>query len=264
MTIIYDEPAATYHANPALGSTDIRSLIKSPALFRDRMDALDERETPALLFGTASHMALLEPTRFAAECAVRPEGIDFRTTIGKQWRDDHADKIIVSQADAIHLHYMHERMPAEIRSILAAGKCEVTVRTKINAIDVQCRIDCWSGDGSVLYDLKTIGDIDYIEKSVWKYSYHIQDRWYGRVVATETDKKRPAFRFIFVEKKPPYRWRIVELDADYQMRADDAIGGALLDLEERTRTGDWADPGELRMMVSPPSWLNDDETDDEE
>lgn len=261
--IDFNETAEAYHANAAIGSGDIRDLLRSPALFRDRQNGLGQRSTPALLFGHASHMALLEPNRYASLVAVKPDGMSFATKEGKAWRAEQAGRLVVSNDDATHLRYMHERMPNEVCRILATGRTEVTVRTELVGVPVQCRIDCWTPDGSVIYDLKSINNIDDIERAVWKHGYFIQDRWYGTVTATATGQKRPAFKFIFAEKLPPYRWRIVQLDVDYQMHGDEMVGRALFDLEERTRTGDWSDPGELHQMVSPPAWMNEDDDEDD-
>lgn len=264
--ILYDETAEAYHANPAIGSSDLRAFIRSPQLFRDMMDGLVERESAALLFGTASHMALLEPARYSETVAVKPEGMSFATTKGKDWRDEHAGKLIVSAKDARHIEFMHARMPAEVRQILLTGRSEVTVRTKLNGMDAQCRVDCWDVPGRMKYDLKSIRTIESIDTAIFKYGYHIQDRWYSRVIAAETGEKAPSSRFLFVESQPPYRWRIVELDLDYVFLAEAAIDEALAGIAARTKSGCWDDPVDLHHVASPPVWANgdDEENDDEE
>lgn len=264
--ISYDEASDAYHQNPAIGSSDLRAFIRSPRLFRDTMDGLVERESAALLFGTASHMALLEPARYAEQCAVKPEGMSFSTTSGKDWRDEHAGKTIVKAADAKHIEFMQARMPDEIRMILNSGRSEVTVRTRVAGLDAQCRVDLWDERGRMKYDLKSIAAIESIEAAIYKYGYHIQDRWYSRVIAAETGEKAPGSAFLFAESKPPYRWRIVRLDLDYIFLADAAIDAALAGIAARTKSGCWEDPEDLEMMASPPAWLNDSDesTDDEE
>lgn len=262
--IIYDEPAEVYHAAAAIGSSDLRAYIRSPQLFRDMMDGLVQRESPALLFGTASHMALLEPERYAATVAVKPEGMSFATTDGKDWRDAHKGKLIVKAADARHLEFMHARMPAEVRKILATGKSEVTVRTNIGALACQCRVDCWDIPGRMKYDLKTIRAIESVESAIFKLGYHLQDRYYSRVIAAETGEKAPSSRLLFVESQPPYRWRIVELDLDFVYLAEAAIDEALAGIAAREKSGCWDDPADLHLVASPPAWANDDDMNDDD
>ena len=264
MTIIYDEPAATYHANTAIGSSDIRDYIRSPQLFRDRQDGvMPVQETPAMRLGTLTHLAMLEPGRFAAETVAKPEGMSFATKDGKAWRDAHEGKQIITENESASIYLMQQRMPAEVRAMLTSGKSEVTVRTKLNGIDCQCRVDHWDRDGRMKYDLKTIGAIEKIDNTIFRLGYHIQDRWYSRVIKSETGEKEPTSRFIFAETAPPYRWRVVQLDLDYIYLADEKIDEALAGIAARTKSGVWSD-GELYILASPPAWAIDDENNDDE
>lgn len=256
--ILYDEPAHEYHANPAIGSSKLRDFIRSPVLFRDRMDGFQLKETDALLFGTATHLALLEPDRYAMTVVTRPEGVDFRTKEGKEWREAQRGKLILSAEEGMHLAEMHKRMPAEVRGIFAACRKEVTVRVDLDGLMAQCRFDLFGG---VNFDLKSIDQIENIDRSILKRGYHIQQRWYQRCEKAETGTASP-FKFLFVEKQPPYRWRIVTLDAEYLMMADGAIDLALDGIQERMVSNDWTDPGELHYHASPPAWANDQEDDD--
>ena len=84
------------------------------------------------------------------------------------------------------------------------------------------------------------------------------------LIAVETGEKAPTARLIFVESAPPYRWRVVQLDVDYVMLADQKIDEALAELAECKRTDTWNDREDLHLVASPPSWLNDDENEDDE
>ncbi len=254
--ISFCEPAWYYHSHDATGSTDIRAYIKSPRLFKDIRDGLAIKETEALLFGSASHMALLEPVQFAESVAFKPRGMNFSTVEGKLWKAaQEADgKFIVTAEDADHLKGMHARMPADVRKIFDACKPEVTVRTKWNGILAQCRFDLFSHEN---WDLKSIDAIENVERSIYQRGYHIQKRVYQRIHAAETGGPLLPFRFLFAEKCPPYRWRVVELDSDYDAIADEAIDGALHGIVARNKSGCWDDPGELHLIASPPSYLTE-------
>ncbi len=63
--IMYDMPAADYHAEKALSKSGLDQFRKSPAHFRAWQDGRTKNETsPALEFGSAAHCAVLEPERF--------------------------------------------------------------------------------------------------------------------------------------------------------------------------------------------------------
>ncbi len=255
--ISYTESSAEYHASPAIGSGDVRSFIRSPRLFRDKREGLvSNKETPALIFGSMTHLALLEPERFRQSIAVKPEDINFATKIGKEWKELHADRTILTQADYCTITMMEQRMPSEVKRCLTSGKSEVTVRTTMRELAVQCRMDHWDEKGAIIYDLKTIDAIENVEREIYKRSYHVQQQWYRRVMAQETGATSD-FVLIFAEKSFPFRWRIVELDADYVQIADDAIDAALHGINARIASGCWDDPEPLTMIASPPSWLTE-------
>lgn len=264
MTIIYDEPMATYHANTAIGSGDIRDFIRCPQLYRDRLDGvIADKDTPAMRLGTLTHMAFLEPGRFASSVIAKPEGMNFSTKEGKAWRDQQDGKDIITEIEAANIYHMRERMPDEVRTMLSSGKSEVTIRNALAGFAVQCRADHWDQPGNMLYDLKTISATEKVEAEVYKRGYHIQAQWYRRVIEAETGKL-PACRLVFVETAAPYRWRVVTLDLDFQMLADQQIDEALAGIAACEKSGKWGDREELHLMASPPSWLSNDETEDEE
>lgn len=255
--ISYTESSAEYHASPAIGSGDVRDFIRSPKLFHDKREGLvPTLESLALQFGSLTHLAILEPERFRQSIAIKPEDMSFATKDGKAWRAAHEGRTIITQADYCTIHMMQQRMPDGVRRVLSTGKSEVTVRNEINGLAVQCRADHWNEEDGIIYDLKSIGAIEDVEREIYKCGYHIQAEFYRRVIAAETGLK-PAFVLLFAEKAFPFRWRIVELDPDYQQIADDAIDGALHGIVARMKSGCWDDPADLHMIASPPSWLTE-------
>lgn len=264
MSIIYDEAADIYHANSAIGSTDIRDYLRSPALFRDKQQGLVKDETtPAMRLGTLTHLALLEPERFRQSIAIKPEGMSFASKEGKAWKEAHEGRDILTQDEYTTIHMMKERMPAEVLAALTSGRSEVTVRNELNGIPVQCRVDHWNEIGGIAYDLKTIGAIEDIEREIPKRGYHIQARFYQRIIAKELNSNPPEFLLAFVEKASPFRWRIVHME-EWESLADEKINDALHGIAARTKSGDWSDPGNLHMYPEPPEWMQGGYTENEE
>jgi hypothetical protein len=261
MPIILDEPAKTYHDNPATGSSDARNFLISPQLYRDGMDGLCDRDpSAALLFGTAAHMALLEPARFLAGYKVKPEDMSFATTEGKAWKKEAVTGgfDIISFDDHRHLKHMHARMPVEVRAVFDACIKESTVRSKIGALDVQCRPDLWNRKGRRFYDVKTILDASHakIEAAIHDRGYHIQLAWYERVIEAELGERHES-RLIFVEKAAPYRWREIDIDPEFRAMGRAAVDLALEGIAARMKSGDWSDDGDVYDIASPPRWARD-------
>jgi hypothetical protein len=94
-----DEPSAgepvDYHSHPALSASDVQAGYHTPenALWR-RLNPSEP--SPYMANGTAIHLAVLEPARFASEVVAKPDGLSFVTKEGKAWREANADRIIVS------------------------------------------------------------------------------------------------------------------------------------------------------------------------
>lgn len=94
---------AEYFELAYLSGSDLRAGYVCPD------DAAWRRATPmkseAMTIGTAVHMALLEPIRFADEVVVKPDDFDGRTKAGKEWLAEHAGRVVMARD-------MHDRAQA--------------------------------------------------------------------------------------------------------------------------------------------------------
>ena len=280
--ISYTESAADYHKNTAVGSGDLRAFLKSPRLYADIRAGLVKRETKPMLFGTNAHMSLLEPERYAKTAVTEPDQYPAGAPVAgltpmKPWSNNanfckawHAEQqakglVVLSPEDRARLQFMHERCPDAIRAILARSKCEVTVRHKMNGIECQARVDAWDMAHGKRYDLKTIRAMESLESEIWKRGYHIQDRFYGRLIKAEMSQPiQKGSGLIFAETAAPFRWRVVELDADYQALADRDIDEALRGIAARNKSGCWDDPEAVFDVASPPDFLTNELDEDDE
>ena len=83
-SLIVGLPPSDYHATPAISAHGLNNIRKCPAYFRHCRDNPPD-PTPAMRIGTLTHLAVIEPDRFATEVMVAPN-VDRRTSAGKaEW-----------------------------------------------------------------------------------------------------------------------------------------------------------------------------------
>jgi hypothetical protein len=93
---IFVMPSEEYHAAPGVSNTYLKSFARSPAHGQAYLANRSSSDTPARVFGSMVHQMALEP-HLPPFWAVMPEGLDGRTTAGKEWKAKHADKKCVNQ-----------------------------------------------------------------------------------------------------------------------------------------------------------------------
>lgn len=269
MTTIYNQSDIAYHANPAIGSTTAKLWLESPRLFKDQIDGIKKRkDTRAFMFGRAAHARFTDREffdRIVSAGPVNPKtGKPFgaETQAYMEWSAANPGAIILSEAEMNDLDYMDERMPAQVCDIFtdAQGVAESSVYQTIAGVAVKCRPD-WISRGTI-YDIKTIPSISDAEKHISKYKYWFSHAWYRMVVKAETKSSMP-FKFVFAEKSPPYRWRIVSIDADWIGSADATVDRVLGEIAVAQDTGDYTDRCEVEEMASQPTWESDDDEGEE-
>ena len=75
--VYFGLPSADYHADPSLGSTDLKTLLIHPACYWQRSqlnpDSIDDSDSPAKKIGRALHTLVLEgEAAFAKQFAAEP------------------------------------------------------------------------------------------------------------------------------------------------------------------------------------------------
>lgn len=270
MSIIYDQRDLEYHADKAIGSTTAKLALESLQLLKDELDGIRQRkDTRAYQFGRAGHMFYTDRALFdqlvstgpVNEKTGRPYGAE--TKAYQEWAAANPGKIILGDRELTDLTLMDQRMPSQVREVLSdpEGVAESSFYVSLAGVAVKCRPD-WISNGTI-YDIKTIANIADAERHISKFKYWFSHAWYRMIVKAETGKSMP-FRFIFAEKNPPYRWRLIDIDADWIGWADATADRVLGEIAEAQRTGDWSDRGEITVMASRPAWESDDEDDNED
>ena len=229
---------AAYHADPALGSTSLKTLAtKTPAHYQ--WDKAHPKFSDAFTLGTAAHSLILEgdTSQFVI--------VDAANWLTKDAKAAKADALAagkqplltkeLEQVKAMHDSVMRHSIA---RELFTGHKAEESVFWKEDALTLKCRPDAWKP--GQLVDLKTTVDASpgSFGKTAHNFGYHQSAAHYIDGVKAATGEELP-FTFVLVEKTAPYLVSVVELDWE----AID-LGRALNDRAKRiyrecADTGNW-------------------------
>jgi len=224
--IYHGIPAEVYHSmTEYVSKSYLKKLDKCPAAAR-----VPQEDTPAMAFGRASHVYLLEgPEMFLKECAVLPTGINKRTNAGKEeWAAfelANQGKALVSAEDFLKLVEMKKALNAHpfTAKLLAEGVSEQSVFwiDEETNLPCKCRPDrIPSGNKGVLVDLKTCASAGEYEfcRDVVKFGYDVQAAFYLDGIKAATKQDFDGFCFVAIEKEPPFRVETYLLDSQFIVR----------------------------------------------
>ena len=200
-----------YHADPALGSTSLKTLAtRTPAHYQH--DKAHPKSSDAFDLGTVAHSLILEGDESGVEVWDFPA---WTTKVAKDSREESraAGKIpmltkewaqVVAMRDAVMAHPI-------ARSMFTGHKAEQSVFWEEDGLMLKCRPDAWHP--GALVDLKTARDADPNEfgKVAHSFGYHQSAAHYIDGVKAATGEELP-FHFVLVEKTDPYLVSVVELD----------------------------------------------------
>ena len=205
-----------YHTDISRVSKSGLDLInRAPALYYERYlnpNASPQKETPALIIGSAAHCAVFEPAEFGKRYAVAPH-CDRRTSQGKEiWANflDNSKGLIPLDAESAT---MVERIMESVRGhrtaqyLLKDGIAEQPIYWNDEETEVDCKArPDWLTPDNVIIDLKTTEDASPrgFAQSVKKYRYDVQAAFYSDGLEEATGKPCNGFFFVAVEKHPPY------------------------------------------------------------
>jgi len=229
---------SAYHADPALGSTSLKTLAtKTPAHYKH--DQAHPKFSDAFTLGTAAHSVILEDditgivvvtadnwlTKAAKEHKAAALAEGKQPLLGKEFDQ------VMAMRNAV---YNHPQAAAH----LTKHKAEESVFWDEDGLTLKCRPDAWKP--GQLIDLKTTVNADPREfgKTAHNFGYHQSAAHYIDGVKAATGEELP-FTFVLVEKTAPYLVSVVELDWE----AID-LGRALNDRAKRiyrecTASGNW-------------------------
>ena len=208
---------------------------------------IDKKQTPALAFGTAFHMAILEPERFANEYAILGD-MDFRTKAGKAAKQEAEERgqksLRGEEARAVLGMQIAALERPNVRALLEkADRKEAALRWKDRAfgsgLPLKSRVDAASSEHRVVIDVKSCGDPTpkAFAAQVARYGYHHQLAWYASGEADRLGCKLEDVACVLLafEKAEPFRVGVydmsaagwIELGADWCRSTLDAMAFAI-------------------------------------
>jgi len=259
-----------YAALPGIRWSHLVAMAESPLHYLHAVER-GRRETPQLRLGRARHCALLEPERFRREWLVW-DG-DRRTKAWKQFRADHPDAEIVTDAEmgsvvaAVEAVRAHPVAGNFVRSL---DDAELAVRWQDEATGLWCkaRID------AVIRPFQYSRRVHLEFKSSYTldprlFAAHAARMGYHGGVAFHLDGLRstgadvaPEPVMVVVESDPPYDVALFDVP-DHVLRAGRELYGRLLArVAECQASGSWPGraPGPVEFTL--PDWAYADPTAD--
>lgn len=244
----FDQPGLSFHALKDLGTI-------SPGYYYRRhvTKELAGYSSKSMDFGTAVHIAVLEPERFTSEIIICPA--EFITPGGelstkkeaRTWReslDPYA--IVLSPFDAARAQHMASRVRAHhsASSILFEARCEQEVfTTRAHSISVKAKIDIIDSTHAV-WDLKTIKNLDDIKQQVRDLHYVEQVTWYADLA-----EGHPG-GLIVIESDEPHRVQMVLFTPEAVAMAITRWRSWLDQYSTCQETGDWFNDPHDPLIIS--------------
>lgn len=238
-----------YRNHPAVSRSDLWQMSRTPLHYMWAITHHTDEETPALVFGSATHKAVLEPEEFADEYIVMEETIDKRTKEGKQryaeFLDEAGDRTILTKEQGEQIMDMVLALKNNpVAAQLLTGDHEESFFWTDPDTLIECKIrpDCiteWNGKPYIV-DYKTTDSCadGHFEASVRRYGYKLQAGMYCEGMF-QTHFQDYGFAFVAQEKTPPYAVRVYDCDQDFINEGVDLFRTYIGILKYCCDTGDW-------------------------
>jgi exodeoxyribonuclease VIII len=241
-----------YRAFPAFNQSAAKHILTSPAHYQAYINTPQE-ETKALRFGTFVHSAVLEPHTLNDLYATAPE-VDRRTKEGKEtwaaFQTANVGKTILDYEESALGHLVASSARFALKRLgVEFDATEVMYHVDYNGVPLKAAIDGVAGD--YLWDIKTTDDASPsgMLKAIRNYRYNLQAYWYRLVYELATGRRPLGFRFLFVEKQPPFACAIAEIGPDLMSWAIADFEKAVTTYKACTESGVWPSyPDDIQVI----------------
>ena len=250
---------AEYRSQRGVSKSDLDLIHKSPALLEWARNAPSAGSDEVDL-GTHVHCAILEPDVFAGTYRKAPAG---RSTQAERATFDHFMSIckasgkicldadtydmVIAMRDSVLAH------PTARDLLTGDGISESSIFGELEGVRVKCRPDRLIRERNILVDVKKIGEIEHLARSVQQFRYFVQSAFYSDIYEQWTGVK-PRFIFVAVGQRRSigrHPVRVFELEQAWV----DAGRAEYLDDLERVRETEEFGVGMHVEVLELPRWV---------
>ena len=264
--VFYDMIEQEYRAQTAIAGSDAKKILPplTPSHYAAHMAGEIKREpSKAMLLGTMAHVAVLEPSKLDTAFVERPEGMDLRTKLGKEWKESVGSMPVLDQDEARAVRGIRDSIAANraARQLLAETQSEVAlfaehrtglwIKGRVDALKVVDDMEC------VIVDVKTTSagaDYNTFSRQAASLNYHVSAAWYCHLCGL--NGLPPArFYWIAVETSAPYAVAVYEIAPDALELGASLMSDALGLIAECEDAGVWPGYAPEVQSLNLPAWV---------
>ena len=272
----------SYHFDPAIGSTDLKTFDVSVLQYLHKKAEGSEPST-AMLIGIAAHLAVLEPDKFKTDVVCSYT----KTRAGKAWTgvvESNPKKTVLTTPEMEKVEKIAEavRRSPVAAPLVSGGLAEMSLfwpivfravdgefvpvrfseyrqaedKSQFVKIMLKARPDYLPGQARVV-DLKTAADVtpEGFGKAVFNFRYHWSAYLYSRILSAATQVEHNSFYWIAAQSAPPFEVNVYLATPEHFAIAEQELGPVLSSLAARIYSDDWTPPGEKEIRELPiPAW----------
>ena len=272
MSIIHGMSNADYHALPSVSSSQLKTILRSPAHYADAYLSEKPRKEPtaSMVLGSLTHTLFLEPENFGSEYIIAPE-CDRRTKDGKAIYaafQDAADGLTIitaeqlttaqSMANSMCGHIIHQAM--------TGGHAEASIfySASVGGLGVACRIrpdyhipPCDTWPTGLIIDVKTTDDArpEAFARTCVNFGYDLSAAMYcdGFMRHYGADEP-PLFLLLVVERDAPHAVACYECSPEMLDKGNEKYSKALELLTICRLSGEWPGYDSGIQLLNLPKW----------
>lgn len=270
--IIHGLGNAEYHARPEVSSSQLKTILRSPAHYRAAyLDGAPRKESTAnMVLGSLTHTLFLEPEQYGSEYIVAPE-CDRRTKEGKAVYaafQDAADGLTIITAEQLQTaqamanslcgHIIHEAM--------TGGHAEASIfySASVGGVGMACRIrpdyhipPCDTWPTGLIIDVKTTDDArpEAFARTCVTYGYDLSAAMYcDGFMRHYGTTEPPLFLLLVVERDAPNAVACYECSPEMLAKGDEKYRRALALLDECQQKNEWPGYDSGIQLLNLPKW----------
>lgn len=275
MTITSRMPRAEYDAIPAINISRIKHMKRSPLHYKDAID--NPKTSDPMTLGLATHVAVLEPEKFAEQFCVWNRKSDAGNSCprkGQYWEQfvkEAGKRTILTENEFALANAIAKavRFHEGANKYLATGDAEVTLEwvldDALGARPAKSRVDWMTHlDGHpYLVGLKTTHDCRHFQfgRHAANLGYHLAWAFYADAYKYNKGIE-PRQVEIVVETKPPYDVAVYRIEGDLILQGREEYWECVKRIAECEASGIWPGSVPVEEALTLPTWAYQQDGDD--